>query len=49
MSIDAKRVVELLPWLPYVWGAAVQLVVVLVLLLFQARSMPSPRPRRDLA
>ena len=35
MSIDAKRVVELLPWLPYVWGAAAQLVVVLALLVLQ--------------
>jgi len=38
MSIDAKRVVELLPWLPYVWGAAAQLVVVLALLVLQVRA-----------
>ena len=37
MSVDAKRVVDLLPWLPYTWGCAVQLVVVVVLLAFQVR------------
>ena len=42
MSIDAKRLVELLPWLPYVWGAAAQLVVVLALLVLQAPPCTPP-------